>query len=1130
MLGYLVFILKTMEKEFLAELSSLNIFENLRNKLNSKLENSNVFYSSDLKGSSKTIFISKLLRKHNQILILVPKRIDVDELNVELSIIGLDEKLVAIDSIEIDSIQEKLTKIKNKNNSIIISTYNLLAVKLPERKEIDKSTTILEVGSEITYDELIEYMTELQYENEKFVVDPGSFAVRGSIIDFWSYSEEHPCRLEYDGDFLESIRYFDPESQRSSGRIESVTLASSIESADINYSSDIFDYLNNPLVIASSYELNNLGDNKKVKHNTVDIDDLDEDLKTELLNEEIKEKEVENKKIEFQHITTEELFSKRANWFIEDSLGNSNNKIQLDILPTPVINSNFGLLFNTLRDYANQGIKVYITAENDISARRLFDLLASYNEDLNELLEEGKVKIKVLAIKTGFYLKSEEVLVLTDYEVFNKPYRSKITKRQKIKKSRVKEFASLKIGDFIVHENFGIGKYAGLENIKIGMVDQETIKILYADSGIVYLNMNYLSLIKKYSSGDKAPPKLTTLGSSEWRTAKRKVKSKIKEAARDLIQLYAQRKAANGFAFNPDTVWQKELETSFLYEPTPDQAKVTDEVKDDMEQENPMDRLVCGDVGFGKTEVAIRAAFKAVSDGKQVGVLVPTTILAEQHYNTFKDRLSQFPVKVSVLSRFSTKSKQTEIVKDLSEGKVDIIIGTHRLLSKDIAFHDLGLLIIDEEHRFGVMAKEKLRKIRVNVDTLTLTATPIPRTLNLSLLGARDLSIIATPPPNRQPIYTKVETFDIVKIREWIVEELKRNGQVYFVHDRVQSIDKIASYLQRHIPQLRIVVAHGQMKPAQLEKVLYSFMNKEADVLLATKIIESGLDIPNVNTIIINRADRFGLAELHQLRGRVGRSDRQAYSYFLVPSLNTITKKAVKRLQAIEESTELGGGFNLAMRDLEIRGAGNLLGTEQSGSIDTVGFEMYVKLLDETVQELKKDEFKEVFKDLPQDHFRTEPTIDTYFEVGIPKSFMPDQSDRLSYYQALFSMVKINELEEIKDEMVDKFGRLPVVINRLILTAVLRFYASFAQFERIVITRKKIVLVLPKANNEEFYQNKFAALMNLIVTEYSKTIKFVQNKDVMKLESENNFDSIDEVLKSLISFNKKVLLLYKIEV
>ena len=1121
-----------MEKDFLTELSSLEIFDNLRNKLDTEFKTNNVFYSSELKGSSIAVFISRLIKKNNQILILVPKRLDVNELHVEFSVLGLDEKLVSIDSIEIDSIQEKLTTIKNKPNSIIISTYDLLKVKLPEKKEIDKNTTKLEVGTEINYDELIEYMTELNYENEKFVTDPGSFAVRGSIIDFWSYSEEHPCRLEYDGDFLESIRYFDPESQRSSGRVEYVTLASSIESADINYSSDIFDYLNNPVVVASSYEIHNLKkSNGEKKSKIVDLDDLDLDLQNELLDDAAKEKITETKRIEFnEKISVEELFQKKANWFIEDTLGSNESKINLNILPSPVINSNFNLLFNTLRDYANQGIRVYITAENDIQARRLFDLLASFNEDLNELLEEGKVKIKVLAIKTGFYLKSEGVLILTDYEVFNKPYRSKISKRQKIKKSRVKDFASLKIGDFIVHENFGIGKYAGLENIKIGMVDQETIKILYAEGGIVYLNMNYLSLIKKYSSGDKAPPRLTTLGSSEWRTAKRKVKSKIKEAARDLIKLYAERKAAKGFAYNPDTVWQKELETSFLYEPTPDQAKVTDEVKEDMELENPMDRLVCGDVGFGKTEVAVRAAFKAVSDGKQVGLLVPTTILAEQHFNTFKERLSQFPVKVAVLSRFATKARQTEIVKELAEGKVDIVIGTHRLLSKDIAFSDLGLLIIDEEHRFGVMAKEKLRKIRVNVDTLTLTATPIPRTLNLSLLGARDLSIIATAPPNRQPIYTKVETFDIVKIREWIMEELKRNGQIYFVHDRVQSIDKIASYLQRHIPHLRILVAHGQMKPAQLEKVIYSFMNKEADVLLATKIIESGLDIPNVNTIIINRADRFGLAELHQLRGRVGRSDRQAYSYFLVPSLNTITKKAVKRLQAIEESTELGGGFNLAMRDLEIRGAGNLLGTEQSGSIDTVGFEMYVKLLDETVAELKKDEFKEVFQDLPKHHDRTEPTIDTYFEVGIPKSFMPDQSDRLSYYQALFSMLKIEELDEIKDEMIDKFGRLPVIINRLVLTAILRFYASFAQFERIVVTRKKISFLLPKGENEEFYQTKFASLMQLIVSEYSKTIKFIQNKEVMKLESVNDYDSPEEVLNTIISFVKKLLFIYKVDV
>lgn len=1122
-----------MENDFLFHLTSLDVFKDLRTEVNNHLKNSNLFYSAPLQGSSKSIFISTVHKNYDQILILVPKRIDVNELNVELTILGLGDKIVQIENFEIDSIQERLTSLKSKEHSIILSTYDLLKTKLPEKSEIDKSTTKIETGGEITYDELIEYLVGLNYESEKFVVDPGYYAVRGSIIDFWSYSEEHPCRLEFDGDFLESIRYFDPESQRSSGRVETITLASSIETSDVEYSSDIFDFLNNPLVVASSYELNNLV-NKSSKSNEMHLEtaeDLDEELKSELLENQNQISVVTEKNIEFnESINPETLFKKNALWFIEDELGDGHNKYVHNIFPAVAINSNFNLLFNKLRDYANKGVTVYITAENEIQARRLFDLLASYNEDLSELLEEGKVKVSVLAIKEGFYPKDENLLILTDYQVFNKPYRSKISKKQKIKKSRVKEFASLKNGDYIVHENFGIGKYAGLETIKIGMVEQETIKILYAEGGIVYLNMNYLSLIKKYSSGDKAPPRLTVLGSSEWRTTKKKVKSKIKEAARDLIKLYAQRKAAEGFSFSDDTVWQKELETSFLYEPTPDQAKVTEEVKDDMQQQHPMDRLVCGDVGFGKTEVAVRASFKAVSDGKQVGLLVPTTILAEQHFNTFKNRLSQFPVKVAVLSRFATKSKQSEIIKNLSEGQVDVVIGTHRLLSKDIEFKDLGLLIIDEEHRFGVMAKEKLRKIRVNVDTLTLTATPIPRTLNLSLLGARDLSIIATPPPNRQPIYTKVETFDIVKIRQWIMEEVNREGQVYFVHDRVQSIDKIAAYLQRHIPNIRILVAHGQMKPTQLEKVIYSFMNKEADVLISTKIIESGLDIPNVNTIIINRADRFGLAELHQLRGRVGRSDRQAYSYFLVPSLNTITKKAVKRLQAIEESTELGGGFNLAMRDLEIRGAGNLLGTEQSGSIDSVGFEMYVKLLDEAVVELKKDEFKDVFKDLPKHYERSETTIDTYFEVGIPKSFMPDQSDRLSFYQALFSMIKLDELEEIKDEMKDKFGRFPIIVNRLILTAVLRFYASFAQFERIVITRKKMSLLLPKGDNEDFYKTKFASLMELIVADYSKSVKFVQNKDVMKLELNNESNSPEESLNLLIEFIKKVLLIYHIEV
>jgi transcription-repair coupling factor (superfamily II helicase) len=543
-----------------------------------------------------------------------------------------------------------------------------------------------------------------------------------------------------------------------------------------------------------------------------------------------------------------------------------------------------------------------------------------------------------------------------------------------------------------------------------------------------------------------------------------------------------------------------------------------------------MDRLVCGDVGFGKTEIAVRAAFKAVQDGKQVGVLVPTTILAEQHYNTFKDRLTQFPVRVAALSRFQTKKEQKEIIKLLEVGQLDVLIGTHRLISKDVKFKDLGLLIIDEEHRFGVAAKEKLRQVKVNVDTLTLTATPIPRTLNLSLLGARDLSIIATPPPNRQPIFTNVSTFDALKIREWIMNELKRNGQVYLVHDRVQSIDKLADYIKRYVPEAKIGVAHGQMKPSQLEEVIHGFLNRKFDVLLSTKIIESGIDIPNVNTIIINRADRFGLAELHQLRGRVGRSDRQAYAHFIVPSLSGITKKALRRLQAIEEYTEIGSGFNVAMRDLEIRGAGNLLGTEQTGFINDVGFDLYVKLINEAVDELKYQDFKEVFKSLPKIEQRTDPTIDTFFEIGIPVTYMPEQMDRLNFYTALYSVKSLSEIEELKEEMQDRFGVLPEVVKRLVLTATLKFYSSFALFERVAIQRKNIFIILPRGEKEDYYKVRFVELMRFIMDHYKDKIKFNQQKEVMKLVIENRFEKAEDILSYLITFCGRVSKLFGNEV
>ena len=1108
----------------------------LKEKIISEPENKNIFISS-LSGSAKSLFVSSISNDLGQIVLLCPNPQNVNESKVELSILGLEEKIIVADDLSFESLQEKLTDLSSRSSFILISTYNLLTVRLPGKNSIEKNTTKIEIGGNLTYDDLVEYLTSINYDRDKYVDSPGGFAVRGSIIDFWSFSEKHPCRLEYDGDFLESIRHFDPDTQRSLDKMKSVTLAASIIS-ESEYAGDIFDYLENPLIVADNGEVRKLFSPDQLSKKEFYSDDIDEELRKEIFEDnsagdkDFTELRTSGDEVEegLNRPSLETLFQKNARWLIEDQLGNAESKMQLHLSDAPALNSNFEFLFNFLHDHTSKNYNIIIAVENELQSSRLKDLLSEYKsarepekDSLTGLFESGKIKLIVLAVKNGFVSKENKYILLTDYQIFNKPYRTKLSSKAKYKKSRVKDFASIKKNDYVVHVNYGIGQYAGLETIKIGDVEQESIKILYAEGGIVYVNLNYLSLVKKYSSQDNVPPKLTLLGSGEWKTTKKKVKAKIKDAARDLITIYAKRKATEGFSFSQDSIWQKELEASFFYEDTPDQSKVTEEVKKDMENGTPMDRLVCGDVGFGKTEIAVRAAFKAINDGKQVALLVPTTILAEQHYNTFKERLSQFPVKVEALSRFQNKAEQNQTVKKLAGGETDLVIGTHRLLSKDIVFKDLGLLIIDEEHRFGVMAKEKLRAIKANVDTLTLTATPIPRTLNLSLLGARDLSIIATPPPNRQSIYTKVEVFNALKIREWIMNEVRRSGQIYFVHDRVQSIEKIASYVMKYVPEIKIGIAHGQMKPSELEKVIHNFLNKNYHMLISTKIIESGLDIPNVNTIIINRADRFGLAELHQLRGRVGRSDRQAYAYFLVPSLNSITKKAVKRLQAIEEYTDVGEGFNLSMRDLEIRGAGNLLGTEQSGFIDTIGFDMYLKLLDEAVEELKQEEFKDVFKDLPKIQERSEPTIDTFFEIGIPKNYMPDQADRLSFYTALFSMIKIKELDEIREEMKDRFGKIPPAVERLILTAVLRMHASYALFERILVQNNKIVIVLPRGDREDFYKNKFAQLLTYINDTYSKEIKLVQAKDILKLEMNNKFNSAEASLNYLIKFTKEII-------
>lgn len=1084
---------------------------------------------SPLSGSIKSLLALSLSENIEQQVYLFSEKKSVDEFYIELSTLGLEEYLISIPEITSDQLQEKLTRFLNAQIFILISTYELLNLKLPDPGRIEKNLITIRNNNDHNFNEIIDYLTLVEYQKVKFVEEPGQFSQRGSIIDFWSNSEKNPARLEFDGDFLESIRLFDCDSQRSTEIITAVTIARGIEGGDDsfneNHTADIFDYLVNPVIFCSEYGLQNLPSNEVIV--TIDSKELNDlDLTHHLKDDDEFPDVVQEIPEEIPTIKNRELDSlflkPNVCWFIEQEL-QGDRRLELSINDAPSIGGNYKLLVSTIFDFSSKDYKIFLTTENDLQTARLKDLLVELHPELNSLIESSSLNIITLPISKGFILHNIKLLVLTDYQIFSKPYRTKTPSSKKYKKSKSQNFAAIKHGDFVVHEDFGIGKYAGLETITIGEIKQESMKIIYAGGGVVYVNLNYLTLVKKFSTAENASPSLSTLGTADWTNIKNKARKKIKEAARELIELYAKRKSTQGYSFGQDTIWQKELEASFFYEDTPDQVKVSLEVKEDMQAENPMDRLVCGDVGFGKTEIAVRASFKAVQDGKQVAILVPTTILAEQHYNTFNDRLSQFPIRVAVLSRFQSKKEQSEIIKNLPEGKIDVVIGTHRLLSKDIAFKDLGLLIIDEEHRFGVKDKEKLRSVKVNVDTLTLTATPIPRTLNLSLLGARDLSIITTPPPNRQPISTYVSTFDIFKIKEWIYTELKRNGQIYFVHDRVQSIDKLADYLIKYMPDLKIAVAHGQMKPSQLEDVIHGFLNKKFDVLLSTKIIESGIDIPNVNTIIVNRADRFGLAELHQLRGRVGRSDRQAFAYFIVPSLNSINKKALRRLQAIEEFTDVGAGFNLSMRDLEIRGAGNLLGTEQSGFINEIGFDLFIKLINQAVEELKYQEFKELFKTLPKPKEKTEPTIDTFFEIGIPEEYMPSQTDRLNFYTALFSISSIEELDDLMAEMKDRFGALPILLLRLINAAKIKFLASQALFERIIIQRKNIFLILPKGRNEDYYQYRFIQLMRFVMTDYKNKITFNQRKENMRLIIQNNFESPEKIFGFLFEFCNKVI-------
>ncbi len=990
---------------------------------------------------------------------------------------------------DITPLSTTLKKLSLEESYILLTNPAALEKRILTEETFRKNIITLHKNTEQSFEELIGKLNMFSFTKKRIVEEENDYAVRGGIIDIYPENLRQPVRIEFFGDTIESIREFDLTTQRSISQLEAAEILPSIDTAK---------------------ELSGLTERliDFIKPETLFL--LDEpDL------------------IMHEHESIyKSIFNFPRSYFSGFPLVKSESltieqkkrikEVVFDSKSQPAFRSNTKLLSENLKELTAENFDIYFACTDDYQVKRTSELI----EDLTGEEISRKIKYIDSSLHEGFVLPAERIVVYTEHEVFGRYFRPAKRKR-KFSGITFKELSSVNYGDFMVHQNYGIGKYAGLRKITTGGMEQEAVKLLYKDNDTVFVNLNSINLIKKYSAQEGVTPKLNKLGGSEWEKIKQRTKKKIQDIAKDLILLYSKRKSLKGFRFSPDSVWQKELEASFIYEDTPDQISATEAVKLDMETEHPMDRLVCGDVGFGKTEVAVRAAFKAVTDNKQVGVLVPTTILAEQHYNTFKDRLSNWAVEVDHLSRFKSKKEQKIILEKLDKGSINIIIGTHRLLSKDVKFKDLGLLIVDEEQRFGVKAKEKLKFMRENVDVLTLTATPIPRTLNFSLLGARDLSIINTPPKNRQPIHTEIINFDKKIIGDAIIRELQRGGQVYFVNDKIAKLDELASIIEDLVPFAKVAIAHGQMTPAQLENVMMRFLEKKSNVLLCTKIIESGLDIPSVNTIFINRADNFGLAELYQLRGRVGRSNLKSFAYLITPPQSSLTRQAVRRLHALEEFTELGSGLNLALKDLEIRGAGNLLGREQSGFISEIGFDMYMQILDEAVSELKESELGAIIADIaPRTKTETKKfapvTLESDISMLIPESYVDDENTRLEIYQRLSGIKSFEELSEATAELTDRFGKLPPELLSLTKHIEIKLYLSGKGFEKMIINGNLAELFFDVNNESVFTSGYFEKVLNYMSRALNNTSRVKQSKKSVSIQfrltqSENSPKKLEEI-------------------
>ena len=1018
---------------------------------------------------------------------------------------------------------EVLARLSAGNPIFIVSYPDALAELVVSKQHLDEKILKLSVGQQIPQVDVVHQLRDFKLQEVDYVYEPGQFAVRGSIIDVYSYSCEFPFRIDFFGDEIDTIRTFSIEDQLSKDKRESIEVVPELATGQ-TVKQCFLQFLDpSALVVMKDYTY--LHDCiEKIYNDGFSTQSLTEQLEgaTEMEAERIRQEMKKELNLvsatDFQHALCEHVrveFGKMADGAIarkQDQLaeakGHSNAVISFDMAPQPLFHKNFQLLAQTLEDYQLKGYTLYILADSQKQQQRLKDIFAS------EELEKYQIQFKPVdkTIHEGFVDHEKKACFFTDHQIFDRFHkynlRSDSARAGKMALT-MKELQEMAPGDFIVHVDFGIGRFGGLVRVPTGDSYQEMIRIFYANHDIVDVSIHSLYKISKYRRGDTGePPRLSILGSGAWDKLKNKAKKRIKDIARDLIKLYAKRRKEKGFAYSSDSYLQHELEASFLYEDTPDQSKATADVKKDMESKRPMDRLVCGDVGFGKTEVAIRAAFKAACDGKQVAVLVPTTVLAYQHYQTFMHRLEQLPVTVDYLSRARSAKDTRQILQSLEEGKIDILIGTHKLISKTVHWHDLGLLIIDEEQKFGVSTKEKLRQLKVNVDTLTMSATPIPRTLQFSLMGARDMSIMRTPPPNRFPIHTEVVTFNAETISDAINFEMSRNGQVYFVCDRIAKLPELKMLIEKKVPDCRVAIGHGQMKPEELEKIIMGFINYDFDVLLSTTIVENGIDISNANTIIVMDAHHFGLSDLHQMRGRVGRSNKKAFCYLIAPPKAALTFDARRRLEALETFSDLGSGFNLAMQDLDIRGAGNLLGSEQSGFMEDLGYETYQKILSQAVTELKNEEFNDLYQEemkegeqLTGDDFVDDCAVDSDLEMYFPDSYVPGSAERMLLYRELDHLDRDEEVEAFRQRMIDRFGPIPQEGDELIHVVGLRRVGKLLGCEKILLKGGAMQLQFVSNVDSPFYRSQMFSRVIAYATSHIQdcALKEKNNKRILRI-------------------------------